>query len=92
MRANGEAMTSIVQFIGGAVFEPADLKLMSLAYDKAIEAVYGFGHPNAIVEGIIATRIINLTKGGERDPNRLRERAIAACGFNLNRAGKTDDL
>ena len=84
-------MTSIIQFLSGAVFEPADIKLMSLAYDKAIEAVYGFGHPNTIVEGIIATRIINLTKSGERDPNRLREKAIAACGFNLKRASQADD-
>jgi hypothetical protein len=76
-------MTSIVQFISGAVFEPADIKLMSHAYDQAIEAVYRFGRPNAIVEGIIATRIINLTKGGERDPSRLRKKALAACGFNL---------
>ena len=81
-------MSSIVQFISGAVFEPADIKLMSHAYDKAIEAVYRFGRPNAIVQGIIATRIISLTKGGERDPGRLREKALAACGFSLNRAAE----
>ncbi len=84
-------MTSIVQFISGAIFEPADIKLMSHAYDKAIEDVYRFGRPNAIVEDIIATRIINLTKGGERDPSRLREKALAACGFNLNCAGRAED-
>jgi hypothetical protein len=79
-------MTSIVSFISDAVFEPADLKLMSDAYNKAIEAIYGFGRPNKIVEKIIATRIITLTNGGERDPNRLRERALASCGFNLDPA------
>ena len=84
-------MTSIVRFISGAVFEAADIRLMSDAYNQAIEDVYSFGHPNAIVEGIIATRIINLTKGGERDPIRLRESALAACGFNLDRECKTDD-
>jgi hypothetical protein len=80
-------MTSIVSFISGAVFEPADIKLMSDAYNKALEAVYGFGRPNKIVEEIIASRIITLTNGGERDPNRLRERALAECGFNLDHAG-----
>ncbi len=55
---------------------------MSDAYNKAIEDVYGFGHPNSIVEEIIAGRIISLAKGGERDSNRLRERALAACGFS----------
>jgi hypothetical protein len=80
------AMTSIVPFISNAVFEPADIKTMSNAYDKAIEDVYGFGHPNKIVGEIIAARIIALAKGGERDANRLRERALAACGFTAARA------
>jgi hypothetical protein len=84
-------MTSIVQFISGPVFDAADIQLMSEAYDKAIEDVYSFGRPNAIVEEIMATRIVNLTKGGERDPNRLREKALAACGFSLDRASRTDD-
>jgi hypothetical protein len=76
-----------VPFIRNAVFEPADIKTMSEAYDRAIEDVYGFGHPNKIVGEIIAGRIISLTKGGERDPNRLRESALAACGFKQDRAG-----
>ena len=80
-------MASIVPFISNAVFEPADIKLMSDAYNKAIDHIYGFGHPNQIVGKIIATRIIALTSGGERDPNRLRERALATCGFNVKPAG-----
>jgi hypothetical protein len=80
-------MTSIIPFISNAVFEPADIKLMSDAYSGAIEDVYSFGHPNKIVGKIIARRIIALTNGGERDPDRLRERALATCGFNINRAG-----
>ncbi len=83
-------MTSIVPFISNAVFEPADIKMMSDAYDKAIEDVYGFGHPNKIVVEIIATRIITLAKDGERDPNRLRKRALAACGFNVDRGGQAE--
>jgi hypothetical protein len=78
-------MNSIVPFIGNVVFEPADIKVMSDAYGDAIEFVCGFGHPNKIVREIIAARIINLAKGGERDLECLRESAIAACGFNLNR-------
>ena len=83
-------MTSIVPFISNAIFEASDIELMSDAYDKAIEDVCSFGRPNSIVEAIMATRIINLTKGGERDSNRLREKALAACGFTLHRAGRTD--
>jgi hypothetical protein len=84
-RLTGGAMTSIVPFIGNGVFESADIKVMSVAYGKAIESIYGFGHPNRIVGEIIATRIVTLTRGGERDPDRLCERALAACGFSLDR-------
>jgi hypothetical protein len=77
----GEAMASIVPFISNAVFEQDDIQVMSDAYDRAIEDIYSFGRPNKTVEAIIATRIITLTKGGERDPDRLCERALAACGF-----------
>jgi hypothetical protein len=80
-------MTSIIPFIGNAVFESADIKLMSDAYNNAIEDVHGFGHPNKIVGKMIASRIIALATGGERDPDRLRARALAACGFSLARAG-----
>jgi len=78
----GEAMASIVPFISNAVFEQADIAVMSDAYNRAIEDIYSFGRPNKTVEAIIATKIITLTKNGERDPNRLSERALAACGFN----------
>lgn len=38
-------MTSIVPFISNAVFEPADIKLMSDAYSGAIEDIYAFVQP-----------------------------------------------
>ena len=81
-------MTSIVPFISNAVFEPADIKLMSDAYSGAMEDLYGFGHPNKILGKFMATRIITLTRGGERDPKRLRERALAACGFKPVKPGR----
>jgi len=80
-------MTSIVPFISNDVFEAADIKVMSDAYNRAIGDIYRFGRPNKVVGEIIATRIIALTKGGERDPDRLCERALAACGFDLDRVG-----
>jgi hypothetical protein len=72
-------MASIVPFISNEVFEPADIEVMSDAYSKAIESICGFGNPDKIVGEIIATRIITLTQGGERNPDRLCERALAAC-------------
>jgi hypothetical protein len=80
-------MASIVPFINNAVFEPAEIKAMSAAYNKAIEDIVGSGHhPNKIVGEIIANRIIALTQGGERDPDRLCKSALAACGFSVERA------
>jgi hypothetical protein len=78
-------MTSIVPFIRNAMFEAADIKVMSDAYNSAMKDIFGFGRPNQIVEEIVARRIITLTKGGERDPDRLCERALAACGFDAKR-------
>jgi hypothetical protein len=34
-----------------------------------MDDIYGFGHPKKIV-------LIKITKGGKRDPHRLRERAL----------------
>jgi hypothetical protein len=85
-------MTSIIPFIGNGVFEPADIKVMSDAYSKAIENIHVFGRPNRIVGGIIATTIITLTQGGERDPDRLCEKALAACGFSQGRPAETEDV
>src|ERR1700693_5090789 len=94
LNANGtegeEAMASIIPFISNAVFEQADIQVMSDAYNRALEDIYSFGHPNKTVEEIIAPRMITLTKGGERDPDRLCERALAACGFNLGRARQAE--
>jgi hypothetical protein len=75
-------MTSIIPFIGNEVFEAADVKVMSVAYNKATEVIYDFGHPNKIVEQIIAKRIMMLTKLGEHDSDRLCQKALAACRFN----------
>ena len=83
-------MTSIVPFISNAVFEEADIQLMSEAYDKVIAEVYRFGRPNKIVREVIASRIIALTNGGERDVVQLRDGALAACGFSGIAAGIMD--
>jgi hypothetical protein len=57
-------------------FEPADIKVMSDAYNKAMDDICGFAHPKKIVREIIATWIIKITNGDKRDPHRLRERAL----------------
>jgi len=80
-------MASIIPFISNATFEPEDIKAMSDAYDRAMEEILDFGHPNKIVKEIVAKRIIKLAKAGERDLKRLCDSALAACRFNLDRVG-----
>jgi hypothetical protein len=80
-----KTMASIVPFISNAIFEPEDIKAMSDAYDRALEKIRDFGHPNKIVKEIVAKRIIKLAKAGERDLHRLCDSAMAACRFNPDR-------
>ena len=79
-------MHSIIPFVSSGIFEPADIEVMSDAYDKAVDDIHFFGRPNKIVLAMIASRIIILTRAGERDPHRLCERALAICGFKPDRA------
>jgi hypothetical protein len=74
-------MNSIVSFISNAVLEPADIKIMSDAYSRAMEEIFGFGRPNRIVAELIATRIIVLRERGDRDADQLCAKTLAACGF-----------
>ena len=75
-------MSSIIPFLGNDIFEPTVIKIMSDAYNNAMDDIYGFGHPNKIVGQLIAARIIELTKSGECDTDRLCGKALAACGFS----------
>jgi hypothetical protein len=73
--------TSIIPFLNNEVFEATDIKVMSDAYNRAMEEISRSGHPNKIVGEIIASRIITLTKQGEHDRDRLCKAALAACGL-----------
>ena len=54
---------------------------MGEAFDSACKELHDTGQP-AIVYEVIAKRIIDGAKIGERDPVRLRNAALAALGFD----------
>jgi hypothetical protein len=56
-------------------FGPEDIKVLTAAFDDALRAsgLTDRGHP---IAHIIAKRIIDLARLGERDPVRLREYAL----------------
>jgi hypothetical protein len=59
---------------GGAVFEPNDIKAMSMALDDVCKALNLDGDRKA--KEIVAIRIIELARRGERSPARLRDRLL----------------
>jgi hypothetical protein len=68
-------MGGIVPFLKGASFEPQDIQSMSLALDDVCKALKIDGDGSA--REIIAVRIIELARRGERSTIALRDRLLA---------------
>lgn len=62
------------------MFEPKDIKAMSLALDDVCKELNLTDDKKAERE-VIAERIIALTRRGERSPTRLRDRVLRESGF-----------
>jgi hypothetical protein len=75
-------MTSILPFIRktGTVFDDRATQIMGQAFDSACKELHDSGQP-AIVYEVIAKRIIERAKAGERDLLRLRNAGLTALGF-----------
>ena len=75
-------MVSILQFIRGKThFDDDATSAMGAAFDAACKSLSDRGQPQ-IVREIIAKRIIEAAKKGERDPIRLRNSGLAALGHD----------
>ena len=61
--------------IQNVAFDDAATLAMGEAFDRACKTLRNF------VPAIIADRIIEVAKNGERDPNRLYEQALKVFGF-----------
>jgi hypothetical protein len=57
-------------------------KVMGEAFDAACRDLHDGGQPSVVYE-VIARRIIEAASSGERDPEKLRDRALAAFGRKL---------
>jgi hypothetical protein len=75
-------MGAIVPFLNDAVFEPGDIQAMSMALEDVCKELK-IDHDGSAIE-IIATRIIELARRGERSPTKLRDRLLAEAN------GRTD--
>ena len=61
-------------------FDEAATLAMGEAFDRACKSLRSFGSA-VTVRAIIAERIIEAVKSGERDPGRLYEQALIPFGF-----------
>jgi hypothetical protein len=75
-------VVSILPFVRASVeFDEETTRLMGEAFDAARASLRDRGRPEIVYE-IIARRIIQAAKKGERDPIRLRDAGLAALGYN----------
>ena len=73
-------MTKVLPYFQCAAFDPDMTHIMGEAFDRACEDLHVVGQPD-IVREVIASRIINAARDGERDPRRLYEQALKGFGF-----------
>ena len=75
-------MASILPFLRktGTAFDDHATKAMGEAFDAACKELHDKGQPQIVYE-VIAKRIIDKAKSGERDVARLRDAGLAALGL-----------
>ena len=69
-------MAAVLPFVKPLVCGPEATHAMSVAFDEVCRTLNLSQTANGVREGI-ATRIIELARHGESDPDRLRDRVIA---------------
>jgi hypothetical protein len=78
-------MGSIIPFLRDgiglrdSVFEPHEIKAMSTALDEVCDALKL--HNGISAKQVVAARIIDLVRCGERSPKRLRDRLLHEAGL-----------
>jgi hypothetical protein len=70
-------MASIVPFLRSHVFDEETTKAMEIAFDEACKNFQDQPH---LFKEIMAKRIVEAAKYGERDPHRLCAKALNALG------------
>jgi hypothetical protein len=68
---------AIYRLLRREVFEPEDLRLLAIVYEDIVKAL-GVIDRKAPVGELIARKLIELAKAGERDPESLKELTIEA--------------
>jgi hypothetical protein len=75
-------MATILPFVKDGVFDPKDITAMSTALDDVCK-ILNLPDGNSARE-VIAIRIIDLARAGERSPTRLRDRILHEADLARN--------
>ena len=75
-------MATILPFVKDGVFDPKDITAMSTALDDVCK-ILNLPVGNSARE-VIAIRIIDLARAGERSPTRLRDRILHEADLARN--------
>ena len=70
----GLIMATILPFVKDGVFDQKDITAMSMALDDVCRLL-NLRDDNSAKE-VVASRIIELARSGERNPTRLRDRVL----------------
>ena len=75
------------RFIQDVSFDDAAMRVMGAAFDQACDALGIFG-TSVTVREIVAKRIIEVAKLGERDQSRLYRHAVDGLGIDRGLSNK----
>jgi tartrate dehydratase beta subunit/fumarate hydratase class I family protein len=71
-------MAAIIPFLKDRAFEPHDIQAMSMAFDDVCKLL---GLIDELSREVMAVRIIELARRGERSPTKLRDRVLYETGL-----------
>jgi hypothetical protein len=73
-------METVAELFRGGAFDPEAVDVLCAAFEKARKSLHDTGQP-ALVQEVIARRIIALAERGQRDPDKLCEDALSSLGL-----------
>lgn len=76
---------AIHRLIAIGTFGPDEIKAMVAAYENALTDL-GFTDRDDSLTELVAKSIVNVTATGERDPEKIKERALNALGVRRTAA------
>jgi hypothetical protein len=72
---------SLTPYLKGGVFQPQQIEAMTTAFEAVCRTLQLVDRDDPLTE-IVARRVIDVARTGERDPDRLRELVL----MNLNQS------